>query len=96
MGDDGVKLVAQVAQVAGGLAGDDVGDGLEQALAVLSHPELAPLFGPGSRAEQPLTGTVGDVVVREGGCENLTRVPREVSEVEAVMAGAPWGDGAAR
>ena len=37
-----------------------------------------------------------DVVVREGGCENLTRVPREVSEVEAVMAGAPWGDGAAR
>ena len=34
-----------------------------QTLAVLAHPELAPLFGPGSRAEQPLTGLIGDVVV---------------------------------
>ena len=32
-------------------------------LAILDHPELAPLFGPGSRAEVPLTGLVGGVVV---------------------------------
>ncbi len=34
-----------------------------QALAVLDHPELAGLFGPGSRAEQPLAGLAGGVVV---------------------------------
>jgi ATP-dependent helicase/nuclease subunit A len=32
-------------------------------LAVMTHPDLAPLFGPGSRAEVPLTGVVGDAVV---------------------------------
>lgn len=32
-------------------------------LAILDHPELAPLFGPGSRAEVPLTAVVGNAVV---------------------------------
>ena len=35
----------------------------EQTLAVLRHPELAALFGPGSRAEQPITGVVGATVI---------------------------------
>ncbi len=35
----------------------------EQVLAVLDHPELRPLFGPGSRAEQAITGTLGSVPV---------------------------------
>lgn len=35
----------------------------DEALAILRHPMLAPLFGPESRAEVPLTGVVGDVVV---------------------------------
>ncbi|OJY65861.1 MAG: double-strand break repair helicase AddA [Rhodospirillales bacterium 70-18] len=34
-----------------------------EVLAVLAHPALAPLFGPGGRAEVPLTGVVGDSVV---------------------------------
>ena len=34
-----------------------------EVLAILDHPELAPLFGPGSRAEVPLTGLVGGTVV---------------------------------
>jgi ATP-dependent helicase/nuclease subunit A len=34
-----------------------------EVVAILRHPVLAPLFGPGSRAEVPLTGVVGDVVV---------------------------------
>jgi ATP-dependent helicase/nuclease subunit A len=34
-----------------------------EVMAILRHPTLAPLFGPGSRAEVPLTGVVGDVVV---------------------------------
>jgi ATP-dependent helicase/nuclease subunit A len=35
----------------------------EETLAILSHPALGPLFGPGSRAEVPLTGVVGGLVV---------------------------------
>lgn len=31
--------------------------------AVMSHPDLAPLFGPASRAEVPLTGVIGDMVI---------------------------------
>ncbi|MBC7799130.1 MAG: PD-(D/E)XK nuclease family protein [Gemmatimonadaceae bacterium] len=35
----------------------------DQVLAVLAHPDLAPLFGPAGRAEQPLTGLVGQTIV---------------------------------
>ena len=35
----------------------------EEVLAILAHPELAPLFGPASRAEVPLTGLIGASVV---------------------------------
>lgn len=31
-----------------------------------------------------------DIVVTANGCENLTKCPREISDVEAVMAGNPW------
>lgn len=34
-----------------------------EVLAVLRHPELAPLFGPHGRAEQPLTGLAGGTVI---------------------------------
>ncbi len=34
-----------------------------EALAVLDHAEFAPLFGPGSRAEVPVVGTVGGRVL---------------------------------
>ena len=34
-----------------------------EVLAVLDHPDLAPLFGPAGRAEVPLTGLVGGAVV---------------------------------
>ncbi len=34
-----------------------------EVMAILHHPVLAPLFGPDSRAEVPLTGVVGNVVV---------------------------------
>jgi Xaa-Pro dipeptidase len=31
-----------------------------------------------------------DVLVSANGCKNMTSVPREISEIEAVMAGGPW------
>jgi ATP-dependent helicase/nuclease subunit A len=35
----------------------------DEAMAILTHPELADVFGPSGRAEVPLTGVCGDVVV---------------------------------
>ncbi len=48
-----------------------------QVMGVLRHPDLAPLFGPGSRAEQPLTGLVGSTVVN-GVVDRLAVLPSEV------------------
>jgi ATP-dependent helicase/nuclease subunit A len=35
----------------------------DEVMAVLEHPDLAPLFGPDGRAEVPLTGLVGGAVI---------------------------------
>jgi len=49
----------------------------EQALGVLVHPDLAALFGPGSRAEQPLAGLSGGVVI-SGVVDRLAVLPHEI------------------
>ncbi len=46
-----------------GLAAGEVDVLAAETLAILDHPELAPLFGPDSRAEVPLTGVIGGAVV---------------------------------
>ncbi|HEY0421714.1 MAG TPA: 3'-5' exonuclease, partial [Rhodopila sp.] len=46
-----------------GLAANEAEQVADEVLAVMMHPELAPLFGPGSRAEVPLTGAVGNSVI---------------------------------
>ncbi len=48
-----------------------------EALAVLEDPSLTPLFGPGSRAEQPLTGLVGTNVI-SGQVDRLAILPDRV------------------
>ncbi len=45
--------------------------------AVLDHPALSPLFGPGGRAEQPVTGLVGDTVIT-GTVDRLLVLPDRV------------------
>ncbi len=50
---------------------------VEEALGVLADPSLAPLFGPGSRAEQPLVGVVNGVVV-SGVADRVAVLPGEV------------------
>jgi ATP-dependent helicase/nuclease subunit A len=54
---------AYAARAGHGLPADDAAVLAGQALAVLAHPELAPLFGPGARAEVPLAGVVEGRVV---------------------------------
>jgi ATP-dependent helicase/nuclease subunit A len=46
-----------------GLLADQAEQVADEVLAVMAHPDLAPLFGGESRAEVPLTGVVGDAVV---------------------------------
>ena len=55
-------------------AGIDVAD---EVLAILTHPDLAPLFGPAGRAEQPLTGVVDGVVI-SGLVDRLAVLPDAV------------------
>jgi ATP-dependent helicase/nuclease subunit A len=52
-----------------------------EALAILAHPDLAPAFAPGSRAEVPLTGLVGDSVVG-GLVDRLAVLPDQVLVVD--------------
>jgi ATP-dependent helicase/nuclease subunit A len=64
-----------------GLDADAAAALADEALAILAHPELAPAFGPGSRAEVPLTGVVGDAVVG-GLVDRLAVLPDRVLVVD--------------
>jgi ATP-dependent helicase/nuclease subunit A len=57
---DRAAAARRYAQRAGG-AGTDVL--VDQVLAILDHPTLAPLFGPAGRAEVPITGVIGNHIV---------------------------------
>ena len=52
-----------------------------QTLAVLRDPALAPLFAPGSRAEQPLTGLVGETIIT-GTVDRMAVLPDRVLLVD--------------
>jgi ATP-dependent helicase/nuclease subunit A len=61
-----------------------------QALGVLRSPELAALFGPGSRAEQPISGLVGAQVV-SGHVDRLAILPDRVLIADYKTRPAPAG-----
>jgi ATP-dependent helicase/nuclease subunit A len=50
-------------------------------LSLLAHPELAPAFGPNSRAEVPLSGVIGNAVVG-GLVDRLAVLPDRVIVVD--------------
>lgn len=52
-----------LARPGNGLASADVTVLAGETTAILEHPEMAALFGPGSRAEVPLTGVVDGAVI---------------------------------
>ncbi len=56
---------------------DDPAEAAAQALAVLTTPGLAELFGPGSRAEQPVSGVVHGRVV-SGQVDRLAVTPGRI------------------
>ncbi len=61
---------------------------VEEALGVLADPALAPLFGPGSRAEQPLVGVVDGAVV-SGVADRVAVLPGEVLVADYKTDGDP-------
>lgn len=56
--------------------------------ALLDHPALSALFGPNSRAEAPLAGVVGDVVI-SGRIDRLVVTEREVIIVDYKTSRTP-------
>jgi ATP-dependent helicase/nuclease subunit A len=52
-----------LSQGGNGLLPGEIGAALDDVMAVLEAPELAPLFGPFGRAEVPLTGRIGQTIV---------------------------------
>lgn len=54
----------------------------DEVLAVLDHPGFAPLFGPGSRAEVPVTGPVAGGRLISGQMDRLLVTPSEVLVVD--------------
>ena len=58
---------------------------LGEVLAIMQDPEFAALFGPGSRAEVPMTGTVpslGDAVVIDGQVDRIVVTGSQVHLVD--------------
>ena len=64
-----------------GVDPEEIADLVRQTLAVLSHPGLEPLFGPDSRAEQPLTALVAGTVI-SGKVDRMAVLPTEVLLVD--------------
>jgi ATP-dependent helicase/nuclease subunit A len=62
-----------------------------EVLAILADPALAPLFGPGSRAEVPLTGVIGGQVVG-GLVDRLAVLPDRVLIADYKTNRAPPAD----
>ena len=71
------RAAAQAWRARPGSGVDDPAALAGQVLAVLEHPALAPLFGPEGRAEVPLTGVVGGMVVG-GMVDRLAVLPDRV------------------
>jgi ATP-dependent helicase/nuclease subunit A len=66
------------------------------ALAVLNHADLAPLFGEGSRAEAPIAGQVatpGGAVMVSGQIDRLAVLDREVLVADFKTTARPPGPG---
>ena len=54
---------------------------LEEALAVMAHPAIAAAFGPGSLAEAPLAGRVGDRLIL-GQVDRLLVTPQRITVLD--------------
>jgi ATP-dependent helicase/nuclease subunit A len=72
---------------------DSPGTLVAQALSVLRSPDLAALFGPGSRAEQPVSGLVGSLVV-SGQVDRLAILPDRVLIADYKTSPPPATDNA--
>ncbi len=83
-----------LAQPGHGLAPADQEEIATTALAVLAHPDCAPLFAAGSRAEVPLAGVVGGRVI-SGQVDRLCITDAAVTVLDFKTDRAPPADAAA-
>lgn len=62
-------------------------------LPALESPSVSEFFNHGEINRFRAFGGVrieSDVCVTANGCINMTKCPRKIEEIEAVMAGVPW------
>ncbi|MBM3547847.1 MAG: double-strand break repair helicase AddA [Alphaproteobacteria bacterium] len=64
-----------------GLTADEADELLKETLAILDDPALAPLFGPESRPEVPVSGVIGRHVVA-GQVDRLVALPGKVMVID--------------
>jgi ATP-dependent helicase/nuclease subunit A len=62
-GEQRAVALRYLARPAHGLGDGEAERVASEVLAVMAHPELAPLFGSASQAEVPLTGVIADTVI---------------------------------
>lgn len=75
-------LTAYLARKSLGVAPAEQAPLAKEILAVLRHPEFAGIFGPGSRAETPVTGIAGAKKVLSGQMDRLLVTDKEVLVVD--------------
>jgi len=55
---------------------------LAETLNILEHPDFAPIFGPNSRAEVPITGQIGNNKIISGQIDRLLVTDTEILIVD--------------
>jgi len=68
-------------QRAHGLSDEQAADLTAETLGVLRAPKLAGLFGPGSRAEAPVGGVIGQLTI-SGQVDRLLVTPEEIKIID--------------
>ena len=78
-----------------GLPDDQQNEIRTETLAILNHPEFAPIFGPGSMAEVPVTGLLDDKTLISGQIDRLLITPTDVFIIDYKTNRPPPDDEAA-
>jgi ATP-dependent helicase/nuclease subunit A len=86
-----VRASAWLARQAADISDETRTEILDRALAVLDHPDFAPLFGPDALAEVPLAATVAGQVIA-GTADRLLVTPHEVTVLDFKTARHPPAD----
>jgi ATP-dependent helicase/nuclease subunit A len=64
------------------LSEDQQAEIVQEIMAILNHPDFAPIFGPGSMAEVPITGLLDESTLISGQIDRLLITDNEILIVD--------------